>query len=79
MAKNIIVWLVLAAILLSVFNSFTPQPVDNEIVYSDFVVEVQNERVTSVAIDGLIIEGVRLDGYGLQNCPSQHSGSWLDG
>jgi len=62
LAKNIIVWLVLAAILLSVFNSFTPQPVDNEIVYSDFVVEVQNERVTSVAINGLIIEGVRLDG-----------------
>jgi cell division protease FtsH len=62
MAKNIIVWLVLAAILLSVFNSFTPQPVDNEIVYSEFVVEVQNERVSSVAIDGLIIEGVRLDG-----------------
>ena len=62
MAKNLIVWLVLAAILLSVFNSFTPQPVDNEVVYSDFVVEVQNERVSSVAIDGLIIEGVRRDG-----------------
>jgi cell division protease FtsH len=62
MAKNLIVWLVLAAILLSVFNSFTPQPVDNEVVYSDFVVEVQNERVSSVAIDGMIIEGVRRDG-----------------
>jgi len=62
MAKNLIVWLVLAAILLSVFNSFTPKPVDNEVVYSDFVVEVQNERVSSVAIDGLIIEGVRRDG-----------------
>ena len=62
MAKNLIVWLILAAILLSVFNSFTPQPVDNEVVYSDFVVEVQNERVSSVSIDGLIIEGVRRDG-----------------
>jgi cell division protease FtsH len=62
MAKNLIVWLVLAAILLSVFNSFTPKPVDNEVVYSDFVVEVQNERVSSVSIDGLIIEGVRRDG-----------------
>ena len=62
MAKNLIVWLVLAAILLSVFNSFTPQPVDNEVVYSDFVVEVQNERVSSVTINGLIIEGVRRDG-----------------
>ena len=62
LVKNVVVWLVLAAILMSVFNSFTPQQADNEIVYSDFVVEVQNERVSSVAIDGLIIEGVRLDG-----------------
>ena len=62
MAKNLIVWLVLAAILLSVFNSFTPQPVDNEVVYSDFVEEVQNERVSSVTISGLMIEGVRRDG-----------------
>ena len=62
MVKNLIVWLILAAILLSVFNSFTPKPVDNELVYSDFVVEVQNERVSSVSIDGLMIEGVRRDG-----------------
>ena len=62
LVKNVVVWLVLAAILMSVFNSFTPQQADNEIVYSDFVIEVQNERVSSVAIDGLIIEGVRLDG-----------------
>ena len=62
LAKNLIVWLVLAAILLSVFNSFTPKPVNDGIVYSDFVADVQNERVSSVAIDGLIIEGLRLDG-----------------
>ena len=62
MVKNLIVWLILAAILLSVFNSFTSKPVDNELVYSDFVVEVQNERVSSVSIDGLMIEGVRRDG-----------------
>ena len=68
MAKNLIVWLVLAAILLSVFNSFTPQPVDNEVVYSDFVEEVQNERVSSVTINGLIIEGVRRDGTNLRRC-----------
>ena len=62
LAKNLIVWLILAAILLSVFNSFTPQPVDKGVDYSDFVQEVQNERVTSVAIDGLIIQGERRDG-----------------
>jgi len=62
LVKNVVVWLVLAAILMSVFNSFTPQQEDNEVVYSDFITEVQNERISSVSIDGLIIQGQRLDG-----------------
>jgi cell division protease FtsH len=62
LVKNLVVWLVLAAILMSVFNSFTPKEVENEIIYSEFVTEVQNERVSSVAINGLIIEGTRRDG-----------------
>ncbi|MGY8850290.1 MAG: ATP-dependent zinc metalloprotease FtsH [Pseudomonadales bacterium] len=62
MAKNLIVWLILAAILLSVFNSFTPQPEDKGVDYSEFIQDVQNERVASVAIDGLIISGERRDG-----------------
>ncbi len=62
LAKNLIVWVILAAILMTVFNSFTPQPVDNSLDYSEFVVEVQNERVSSISIDGLIIEGERRDG-----------------
>ena len=62
LAKNLIVWLSLAAILLSVFNSFTPQPEDKGVDYSEFIQDVQNERVASVAIDGLIISGERRDG-----------------
>ena len=62
LVKNLVVWLVLAAILMSVFNSFTPHQETNEVVYSDFITEVQNERISSVSIDGLIIEGVRMDG-----------------
>jgi|TARA_B110000902_G_scaffold241482_1_gene291867 cell division protease FtsH len=62
LVKNLLVWLVLAVILMSVFNSFTPKQVENEIIYSEFVTEVQNERVSSVAINGLVIEGTRLDG-----------------
>ena len=62
LVKNLIVWVILAAILMSVFNSFTPQPVDNSLGYSEFVMEVQNDRVAKVSIDGLIIEGERRDG-----------------
>ena len=62
LAKNLVVWLILAAVLLSVFNSFAPIPEDNNLGYSDFVVEVQNDRVSQVTIEGLIIEGERRDG-----------------
>ena len=62
LAKNIVVWLVLAAILMSVFNSFSPEAENNNIDYSVFLNEVRNDRVTEVVIADLIIEGVRNDG-----------------
>ncbi|MDG2018044.1 MAG: ATP-dependent zinc metalloprotease FtsH [Porticoccaceae bacterium] len=60
--KNILIWLVLAGILMSVFNSFTPKNEINDLSYSDFILEVQNERVASVVNNGLTIEGERIDG-----------------
>ena len=60
--KNLVIWLVLAAILMSVFNSFTPKTEVNELSYSDFILEVQGDRIASVANDGLTIEGRRVDG-----------------
>jgi|TARA_B110001450_G_scaffold256643_1_gene287925 cell division protease FtsH len=62
LAKNLIVWLILAAILMSVFNSFSPKPEDNSIDYSAFVSEVRNDRVSEVVIADLIIYGERNDG-----------------
>ena len=62
LAKNIVVWLVLAAILMSVFNSFAPEPENNNIDYSVFLNEVRNDRVSEVVIADLIIQGERNDG-----------------
>ena len=62
LAKNLIVWLVLAAVLFSVFSSFSTQQPDDNLGYSDFVVDVQNERVKKVIIEGLIVEGEQRDG-----------------
>ncbi|MDA0795305.1 MAG: ATP-dependent zinc metalloprotease FtsH [Proteobacteria bacterium] len=62
LAKNLIVWLILAAILMSVFNSFSPKPEDNSIDYSTFVNEVRNDRVSEVVIADLTIYGERKDG-----------------
>lgn len=62
LAKNLVVWLVLAAILLSVFNSFTPQAEEQELGYSQFLQEVQNDRVAKVETQQLLILGERKDG-----------------
>ena len=62
MAKNLILWLIIAAVLLSIFQNFKGGPVPETITYTNFVDEVQNGAVRSVVIDGLEIEGERHNG-----------------
>ncbi|WP_415893245.1 ATP-dependent zinc metalloprotease FtsH [Neptuniibacter sp. PT8_73] len=62
MAKNLVLWLVIAAVLLTVFNNFNEKAESNRLSYSDFVKEVQDDRVTKVIIDGYIIQGQRSNG-----------------
>ncbi len=59
MAKNLVLWIVIAVVLVTVFNSFVPtaEPVD-ELSYSDFLAQVRNGSVVSVKIAGRQIEGV---------------------
>ncbi len=61
MAKNLLLWLVIAAVLLSVFNNFSVQPSKEQVNYSDFIEEVKQDRVSRVVIDGLTISGLRTD------------------
>ena len=62
MAKNLILWLIIAVVLMSVFQNFTPSREAATLNYTNFIEEVQNDRVRSVAIQGQIIEGERTDG-----------------
>lgn len=62
MAKNLILWLIIGGVMFSVYSNMAPTAQTNELGYSAFVTEVQSERVASVAIDGLIIDGTRRDG-----------------
>ncbi len=58
MAKNLILWVVIAAVLMSVFNGFgTRAPSAQKLPYSDFLVQVQDGAVTRVEIDGRKIVG----------------------
>ncbi len=59
LAKNVILWIIIAVVLMSVFNNFSPQEVQRETLsYSEFLAEVQGGRVASVIIDGRTIAGV---------------------
>ncbi len=62
MAKNLVLWLVIAAVLLTVFNNFSAEQEGSKLSYSDFVAEVQSGRVSKVTIDGYTIVGQRSNG-----------------
>ena len=62
MAKNLVLWLVIAAVLLTVFNNFSADSDAGKLTYSDFVSEVQAGRVSKVTIDGFTIIGQRSNG-----------------
>jgi len=63
MAKNIILWVIIAIVLMSVFNNFTSQTSQSHTVtYSDFLDKVSHGEVTSVTIKGREIAGVTSGG-----------------
>ncbi len=57
MGKNLLLWLIIAAVLLTVFNNFNVRAEPNEVPYSEFVADVNSDRVLAVTIDGLNITG----------------------
>ena len=57
-----LLWLAIAAVLLSVFNNFSTQGQTQQLGYSDFIAEVQSNRLQKVVVDGLTITAERKDG-----------------
>jgi cell division protease FtsH len=57
MAKNLILWVVIAIVLLSVFNNFSAHTSTQRIPYSRFVEQVENGEVDQVVIDGAVVTG----------------------
>jgi len=62
MGKNLLLWLVIAAVLLTVFQNFNVQRGPEEIEYSSFLDLVNRNQVTQVEVDGLTIRGEGIDG-----------------
>ena len=75
MLKNMLVWIVIAVVIMSVFNNFIPQKESStNLSYSEFINQVKNDQIESVLIeaDGKTISGTYKNGttfltYGLND------------
>ncbi len=62
MTKNILLWVVIGIILMSVFSNFTPTSSPKEMSYSDFIQSVERGSISEVKIEGRVISGNTLEG-----------------
>ncbi len=63
MVKNILLWVVIALVLMMVFNNFGPQRnASRSVDYSDFIKSVQQGQVKEVVLEGRNIHGITKGG-----------------
>lgn len=62
MTKNLILWLVVAVVLVTVMNNFTSSNDAGKVDYSAFIQEVKSGKVDQVTIDNYLITAKRTDG-----------------
>ena len=61
--KNVAIWLVIALVLMTVFNQFSARQQQNASVeYSQFIEEVKQGNVAKVTIEGRVLKGVKSNG-----------------
>ena len=61
--KNVAIWLVIALVLMTVFNQFSArQPSQKPMDYSQFIEEVRSGNVAKVTIENKVIKGVKKSG-----------------
>ncbi|MGH7988093.1 MAG: ATP-dependent metallopeptidase FtsH/Yme1/Tma family protein, partial [Candidatus Binataceae bacterium] len=62
-SRNLALWLVVALMFLLLFNFFNrPQEHSNEVIFSDFLNQVEQKKVSQVTIQGNQIKGVLENG-----------------
>jgi cell division protease FtsH len=61
--KNVAIWLVIALVLMTVFNQFSARQTPQKLVdYSQFIEEVKQGHVAKVTIEGRVLKGVKSTG-----------------
>lgn len=73
MGKNLLLWLIIAAVLLTVFNNFSVKQGPEEVDYSVFVEWVNQSQVREVTFDGLVIRGEKFSGESFETIQPQVS------
>jgi cell division protease FtsH len=73
MGKNLLLWLIIAAVLLTVFNNFNVSKTTEEVDYSVFIDRVTQQQVRKVEFDGLVIRGEMSDGQKFETIQPQVS------
>ncbi|HSH28705.1 MAG TPA: ATP-dependent metallopeptidase FtsH/Yme1/Tma family protein, partial [Thiohalobacter sp.] len=63
MAKNLLLWVVIAVVLMAVFNNFgPPTQQSNSIGYSEFIAQVKSGQVQNVVIQNHTVKGKLVGG-----------------
>ena len=63
MFKNLLIWIVVGIVLMTVFNQFNShQAAQNTLEYSQFLDEVKQGHITKVVIQGRTLEATTTDG-----------------
>jgi cell division protease FtsH len=65
LAKNLLLWVVIAVVLMAVFQSFSPRTAGSQaLAYDEFISQVRSDAVSKVKIaeDRVTISGERRDG-----------------
>jgi len=61
--QNVAIWLVIALVLMTVFNQFSARQQQNTSVeYSQFIEEVKQGNIAKVTIEGRVLKGVKSNG-----------------
>ncbi len=61
--KNIAIWLIVALVLMTVFNQFgVKSAAEGQVVYSQFIDQVKQGQIAKVTIDGRVLRGETNDG-----------------
>jgi cell division protease FtsH len=78
MAKNLILWLIIATVLLTVFKQLDTPVSNQEIAYSQFIQLVQSGQVKKVTISGATIDGEFSNGQKFETIRPGHDPKMMD-